>query len=311
MGQAFQIATLTRPLATYSIVALDPESQQIGVAVVGHWFSVGTLIPWAEAGIGAVATQAGIKVEYGIDGIRLMVAGKTAYQALEFLLARDPEAELRQVGMIDIQGNVAAHTGKRCVAEAGHCIGKHYATLANMMVQPGICDTMAEAYESSKGEFSERMLASLQAAQDAKGDLRGQQSSAILIVNRHSVDHIAQDIVADLRVEDHREPLKELNRLLRMQRAYRAASQGIQELMSGDIRATMKEYDEAILLCPNNHELKFWMAVALANADKWEKALPIFDHLLDVEPAWKRLIPRLIEAHLLKEHPRFTTTVPA
>jgi len=300
------VPTLSRPLATCSLVALDLESQQMGVAVAGHWFSIGTLIPWAEAGVGAVATQAGIRVEYGIDGIHLMVTGKTAPQALELLLMRDPEAALRQVAMIDRQGNLAAHTGARCVAESGHHFGKNYVTLANMMSKPGIPQIMADAFENEKGDFADRMLGALQAAHDAGGHLRPPQSAAMLIVNRHSVDHVAQDVVADLRVEEHLDPLKELKRLALLHRAYKGASLGIQELMSGDVEATMKQYEEATRLCPHNHELRFWMAVALGNAGKWEQALPIFDAVLEAEPSWNLLIPRLIQVELLHDHPRFS-----
>jgi uncharacterized Ntn-hydrolase superfamily protein len=174
-----------RPVHTYSIVARDTLTGELGVAVQSHWYSVGTLVPWAEAGVGAVATQSFVDVSYGPLGLDLMRAGKSAGQALEALLAADSSREVRQVAMIDARGGVAAHTGSRCIERAGHLVGKSYSVQANLMRNSSVWGAMAAAYESSGGDLAERLLAALEAGEAAGGDIRGSQSAAILIVSGH------------------------------------------------------------------------------------------------------------------------------
>ena len=172
-----------RPVATYSIVAYDPASGQMGVAVQSHWFSVGSIVTWAEAGIGAVATQSFVEPAYGPLGLQLLRAGKTAPQALNALLTADDHEDVRQVAMVDAQGNVAVHTGAKCIAAAGHQQGKNYSCQANMMEKNTVWAAMAKAFESTPGELVDRLLAALLAAEKEGGDIRGRQSAAILVVN--------------------------------------------------------------------------------------------------------------------------------
>ena len=172
-----------RPVSTYSIVALDPETGELGVAVQSHWFSVGALVPWARAGVGAVATQSLVEPGYGPLGLELMAAGKTASQALDALKVADAHPEIRQVAMVDAEGNVAAHTGDNCIPEAGHRTGENYSVQANLMANDTVPDAMARAFESAEGDLAARLLAALQAAEAAGGDIRGKQSAAILVVS--------------------------------------------------------------------------------------------------------------------------------
>jgi len=154
-----------RPISTYSIVALDETTGELGVAVQSHWFSVGFLVPWAKAGVGAVATQSFVKVDYGPDGLQLMESGITAVDALKTLTSKDDGEAVRQVGMIDIKGNVAAHTGSRCIKYAGHIVGENYSVQANMMANGTVPKAMAIAFEETKGDLADRMMAALEAAE--------------------------------------------------------------------------------------------------------------------------------------------------
>src|SRR5436190_316118 len=211
-----------RPVATFSIVARDPATGELGVAVQSHWFSVGSVVPWAEAGVGAVATQSLVDPAYGPLGLHLMSLGRSGPDALKAVLAGDDGRELRQVAMIDAKGKVAAHTGARCIAEAGMIVDEEnqFSVQANLMANGKIWPAMAKAYRSATGDLADRMLAALDAAQAAGGDIRGRQSAAILIVNPTSTGKQWEDRKFDLRVEDHPEPLKELRRLVQIQRAY-------------------------------------------------------------------------------------------
>jgi len=200
-------------------VAHDPETGQLGVAVQSHYFCVGSIVPWAEAGVGAVATQSFAEISYGPLGLILMRAGKTPRQALDALLAVDPQAENRQVGMVDAKGNVAAHTGSKCIEEAGHREGKGYTVQANLMLNNTVWDAMAEAFEGTKADLADRLLAALFAAEAAGGDIRGKQSAALLVVGGERTGNGWGDRIFDLRVDDNRAPLDELQRLLKISRA--------------------------------------------------------------------------------------------
>ena len=171
------------PLAhTYSIVARDPRTGEMGVAVQSHWFGVGTIVAWAEAGVGAVATQSFVEPAYGPRGLELMRTGLSAPDALKALLAADPAEAVRQIAFVDSQGRVATHTGARCVACAGHLAGAHFSVQANMMLNDAVVPAMRRAFEASSGPLAERLMAALEAAEAAGGDIRGRQAAAILVV---------------------------------------------------------------------------------------------------------------------------------
>jgi len=278
---------------TFSIVARDPQTGQMGVAVQSHWFSVGSVVSWAEAGVGAVATQSLVDVRYGPLGLALMRAGFSAPQALAALLAADDGRDLRQVAMVDAQGRVAVHTGSRCIPEAGHIVGEEFSVQANMMLGPEVWPAMAEAYRSTSGDLAERMLAALEAGQAAGGDIRGQQSACILIVEARSTGRPWADTVMDLRVEDHPQPIAELRRLVGLHRAYRAMNEGDEHLGKGETGQALAAYRAADSLAPDHEEIRLWHAVTLADAGRVEEALPLFRWVFDRNPLWATLLERL------------------
>lgn len=300
LASAAITASAATPRAfTYSIVARDPATGQMGVAVQSHWFSVGSVVVWAEAGVGAVATQSFVEPSYGPLGLDLMRAGKSAPQALAALLASDEGREVRQVAMVDTKGRVAAHTGSRCIPAAGNEVGDQFSVQANLMENAKVWPAMAKAYREAQGDLAERMLAALDAAQSVGGDIRGRQSAALLIVKGESSGKPWADKVFDLRVEDNPEPLKELRRLVQLQRAYNHASAGDDLVAAGKIDASLKEYAQAARLAPQVLELPYWEAVALASNGRLEESLPIFKRVFAQEPQWAELTPRLPEVGLL------------
>ncbi len=289
-----------RPVHTFSIVARDSVTGELGVAVQSHWFSVGPLVPWAEAGVGAVATQSFVDPAYGPLGLELMRAGKSAKQTLEGLLASDVSKDVRQVAMVDAHGNVAAHTGAKCIPAAGHIEGEQFTVEANLMLNDKVWPAMAKAYRSTKGDLAERMLAALDAAQAVGGDIRGKQSAAILIVAAKSTGQPWNDRIMDLRVEDSPEPLKELRRLVNIHRAYRHENAGDLAVEKHDVDGALKEYGTAESMIPDNLEMKYWHAVALVNAGRLEESLPIFRIVFQSDQNWIELTPRLPKVDLLK-----------
>jgi uncharacterized Ntn-hydrolase superfamily protein len=296
-------ATPHRPVATYSIVARDLVTGEIGVAVQSHWFSVGSVVPWAEAGVGAVATQSLVDPSYGQLGLQLMRLGRSGPDALKALLAGDDGRELRQVAMIDAKGKIAAHTGSKCIVAAGMIVDEQnqFSVQANLMANDTIWSAMAEGYRDAKGDLADRMLAALEAAEGAGGDIRGRQSAAIVVVNPVATYKTWIDRKFDLRVEDHPEPVKELRRLIRIQRAYLHMNAGDLAVEKDDFELASKEYAAAEAFAPHIVEVQFWHAVTLANARKLEQALPIFRKVFEQEPAWKVLVPRLVKAELLPD----------
>lgn len=289
------------PISTYSIVAFDEETGQLGVAVQSHWFSVGSLVPWIKAGVGAVATQSFVKVEYGPNGLKLMGKGFSAEDALKILVEEDENSAVRQVGMVDAKGNASAFTGKNCIQFAGHIVGKNYTVQANLMASATVPTAMVRAYEITRGELVDRLMAALEAAQKEGGDIRGKQSAAIVVVSGEPTGINWKDKLFDLRIEDHPEPIKEMNRLIRVSRAYQHANQGDLYIETGEIDKALKEYDLAAEYYPENPELPFWTAVSLASVNRVDEALPIFKEVFEKAPDLRDLIPRLIPAGLLPD----------
>ena len=227
----------SRPVSTYSIVARDATTGELGVAVQSHWFSVGAVVPWAASGVGAVATQSFVEVSYGPQGLAAMRRGLAAGAALRELVEQDDHAAVRQVAFVDAQGRTAAHTGESCIPGAGHLSGDGYSVQANLMLTDAVPQAMAAAYENSTGPLAERLMAALDAAQNAGGDIRGRQSAALLVVRGTPSDKPWTDRLVDLRVEDHHRPLEELRRLLQLHRAYELMNEGVaEEVLDKDIR---------------------------------------------------------------------------
>lgn len=255
--------TITQPLAaTYSIVAVDSPARLMGVAVQSHAFSVGSLVPWGRAGVGVVATQSVVNVDYGPQGLRLLEAGHDPARTVDRLLADDESAALRQVAVLTPDGAGATHTGHRCISVAGHVRGEGFSCQANMMDRPGVPEAMAQAWRETTGEFPQRLVSVLRAAEAAGGDIRGRQSAALLIVSMDSTDSIIQGRPVDLRVEDHPEPLDELDRLVTLQSAYRRSDDADELAAAGDHTAALQAYAAARELAPDREELRFWQAIS-------------------------------------------------
>lgn len=289
------------PLAhTYSLVARDPETGDMAVAVQSHWFSVGTAVSWAEAGVGAVATQSFTNKSFGIRGLALLRDGLTAQQALDRLLATDEGRDVRQVAIVDNKGNVAVHTGKSCIAYAGHIKGEQFSVQSNMMLTEKVPGAMAAAFEKSKGKpLAERMLLALEAGEAAGGDIRGEQSAALLVVPAKSKGEPWNERTVDLRVDDAALPLKELRRLYNLQVAYEHMNAGDLAVEKGDMPKAMEAYNSAMKMFPQNLEMQYWTAITLANNGDIKKAAAMLKAVYQKDKNWRELTRRLPKAGLL------------
>jgi uncharacterized Ntn-hydrolase superfamily protein len=325
-----------RPVHTFSIVARDSATGEMGVAVQSHWFSVGSIVPWAEAGVGAVATQSFVDPSYGKLGLDLMRVGRSAPDTLQGLVEADQGAEVRQVAMIDTEGRVSAFTGCKDIISAGHHVGsqsggwsavgrgnsagrtwcggsgntgKDYSVQANLMSNDKIWPAMAKAYEETKGDLATRMLAALDAAQSVGGDIRGRQSAALIVVKAKSSGKPWDDRIFDLRVDDNPEPLKELRRLVTLQRAYNHMNAGDLATEHKDNEGALREYAAAEKLVDGVEgvpisrvaEMIYWHAVALVNMARVDESLPLFKKVFAMEPSWRTLTPRLPKSGLLPD----------
>ncbi|TGE04247.1 DUF1028 domain-containing protein [Hymenobacter fodinae] len=298
---AAQVYTATDPLAhTYSIVARDPQTGDLAVAVQSHWFSVGTSVSWAEAGVGAVATQSFTNKSFGPRGLALLKSGKSAQEALDELLRTDEGRDVRQVAIVDNQGRVATHTGAKCIDMAGHRQGSQFSVQANMMLNNTVPTAMQKAYEqNAKLPFAERVVSALQAAQAAGGDIRGRQSAALLVVRAKASEAPWTDRLIDLRVDDAAEPLRELSRLLSLHRAYEHMNAGDLAVEKNDVPGAIREYEAAEKLFPQNLEMKYWHAISLANKQQVPAAMKMLGPIFKQDPNWRTLTERLPKVGLL------------
>jgi uncharacterized Ntn-hydrolase superfamily protein len=295
-----QVYSKKEPFAhTYSIVARDTVTGEMGVAVQSHWFSVGSLVAWGKAGVGVVATQSFINPSFGPRGLSLLENGLSPKLAVETLLDLDEGREVRQLAILDVDGNVDAYTGKNCIEAAGHIIGDNFSVQANLMEKNTVWPAMAKAFKNSKGSLAERMLVAMEAAQNEGGDIRGKQSVAILVVKGKSTGNSWEDKVVDLRVEDSEDPLKEMRRLLTIHTAYEFMNQGDLAVETGNNVLAKEHYMNAQKLNPENLEMKYWYAVTLANNGELVEAKSIFKEIFNQNSHWKTLTPRLIKAKLL------------
>jgi len=303
-------AKKTGPLvSTYSIVARDAQTGEIGVAVQSHWFSVGSIVCWAEAGVGAVATQSFVEPAYGPLGLELMRNGKTPRQALNGLLAADAHPDVRQVAMIDDSGAVAVHTGENCIVEAGHVAGEGFSCQANMMEKNTVPAAMAAAFEQAGGPLVDRLMAALEAAQAEKGDIRGKQSAALIVVAPESAGAPWKGRLFDLRVEDHPQPLQELKRLIRVAKAYRYMNRGDEFLAEKKIEQALHAYSQAMDIYPDNPELMFWPATLLAASGRVKESLPLFSKVFASNPGWAELLRRLPQAGQFPDDPELLNQI--
>jgi len=284
----------TEPVATYSIVAIDRDANEMGVAVQSCYFVVGPTVIWVEPGVGAVATQAYVDVSYGPLGLALLRGGKTAPQALQALLEADPERELRQVAMVDVRGNVAVHTGKRATPAAGHRTGPDYSAQGNLLANERVWQAMGEAFEGTKGSLAERFLAALEAAEAEGGDLRCRQSAAMKIVRVRPEGADWQNVVLDLRVDDHPEPVRELRRLYKIWQGIRLFwFEAGRRMEQGDIDGAQRAFEQAVALAPEKTEWRFWHALRLIEHGRVQQGIEILKALVAREPQYRTLWERL------------------
>lgn len=284
----------SEPLAhTYSIVARDPLTGEMGVAVQSHWFSVGSIVAWGEAGVGVVATQSFVNPSFGQRGLELLKTGKTAQEVVDELIASDEGRDVRQLAIVDSKGNSFAYTGSKCISEAGHFVGDGYSVQANMMLNNTVWNAMSKAFENKKAPLAERLIAALEAAQNEGGDIRGKQSACLLVVRGDATGNLWEDRLIDLRVEDHPEPVDEIKRLLKVYRAYEHMNKGDLAVEKNNMKLAMDEYNAAMKMFPENLEMKYWTAVTLANTGEVEKSLRMFKEIFGSDINWKELTKRL------------------
>jgi uncharacterized Ntn-hydrolase superfamily protein len=275
---------------TYSIVARDPATGEFGVAVQSHWFSVGSVVPWAEPGVGAVATQSMADPSYGPNALDLLRAGVSAREALDQLVEADRGEAGRQVAVVDGRGEIAVHTGRRCIQFAGHETGRGFVCAANMMAREGVPQAMAHAFTTAIGDLPERLMTALEAAERTGGDVRGRQSAAMIVVRARGEQWQRS---LDLRVEDSTTPLPELARLMRLRQAYDLAERA-------DELVALERREEAALLyrrsmevAPENDELRFWGGLALVQLNERLAGLEAVKSAIEANDGLGQLLDRL------------------
>jgi uncharacterized Ntn-hydrolase superfamily protein len=291
---------------TYSIVARDPSTGELGVAVQSRWFSVGSAVPWAEPGVGAVATQSFTEVSYGPKGLALMLDGSTAAEALDRLRGEDPGEARRQVAMVDANGGVAVFTGAGCVAEAGEATGDGVSAQANMMERPTVWGVMLDAFGGTEGDLADRLLAALRAAEGEGGDMRGRQSAALLVVPANGD---AWSRRFDLRVEDHPDPVGELSRLIGVARAFEHASRGLDLAREMRFPEALDELDRAAQLAPDDDQIAFFRATVLPVVGRPLDARAELDRIRRIEPRWGRFLWRGAAAGMGPNDPDYLTAL--
>jgi uncharacterized Ntn-hydrolase superfamily protein len=289
------------PLAhTYSIVARDAETGEMAVAVQSHWFSVGTAVSWGEAGVGVVATQSFTNKSFGLRGLAMLKSGLSPQVALDSLISNDDGAAFRQVAILNTEGQVASHTGAKCIEEAGHINGENFSVQANMMLKKSVVPAMENAWKTNSGlSLAERMIEVLKAAQAEGGDIRGKQSAALLIVKGQGTNEPWNDRILDLRVDDHENPIEELGRLVTVFRAYEHMNQGDLYVEKGVMQEAMNEYNAAMKMFPDNLEMQYWTAITLANDGEIDRAAKMLKKIYKGDNNWRELTKRLPKVGLL------------
>jgi uncharacterized Ntn-hydrolase superfamily protein len=305
MTATSQVFKSKEPLAhTFSIVARDSATGDMAVGVQSHWFSVGSVVSYAKAGVGVVATQSFVDKSYGTNGLHLMAENMPANEVLESLLKKDSGREVRQVAMIDHNGIVTAHTGKNCIDYADHIVGDNFSVQSNMMLTNTVCASMAKAFKETYGQpLAHRVLAALKGGQEAGGDIRGKQSAVILVVSGNRNIEEWNERLVDLRVDDNAEPLKELDRLLRLHDAYEHMNNGDLAVEKNDMNKAINEYNTAMKMFPDNLEMQYWTAITLANNKQVDKASGMLQKIYEQDANWRELTKRLPKVNLLTVSP--------
>jgi len=296
----------TNLTSTYSIVAIDTHTGEMGIGVQSHFFAVGSAVPWIIPGVGAVATQSLVNRQYGPDGLKLLKEGKPPQEVIDTLTGDDKGRDYRQLAVLSADGYVAAYTGRKCIREAGHLVGEGFSVQANMMARTGVCEAMAAAFQTKtqtdaiqdRPSLARRLLDALKAAESLGGDIRGKQSAAIVTADASSKGQIADEYRVNLRVDDHPEPLEEIERLLNLHDGYKRLEEGDTKLGHGDFEGAMTDYRSALKTAPENREMRYWKAVALLQANYRKEAFHILEELIRERPGWLDLLHRLEEAEL-------------
>lgn len=291
---------LTSLVATFSIVAFDPSTRDLGVAVHSRYFSVGSVVPWAKAGVGGIATQSFVNVSYGSHGLQLLKDGFTVDEVVETLTSQDAGRAFRQVGIIDANGKVAAFTGESCLRWAGSKLGTNYVALGNILAGEEVVNNMGKRFETTRDDLGGKLVAALEGGEDAGGDIRGRQSASLLVVRENQGRGGYGDRYLDLRVEDHPDPIGELRRLLDLSRVYYLIDQSEDEFTKGDFENALLSIKKAISLNPNIDEAYIDLALTYLKLGRTKEAEKVFKKALRINPKLKRLINQLPNIGLME-----------
>jgi uncharacterized Ntn-hydrolase superfamily protein len=284
---------------TYSIVARDEFTGELGVAVQSCMFAIGSVVPWAQPGVGAVATQAIVEPAYGPRCLERLAAGATANEALGLAQAVDPAVVLRQVGVVSADASVAAATGDLCIDHAGQTLGDGFVAVANMMAAPAAWTAMASAFAESSGPLARRLLAALVAGEKAGGDARGCMSAALLVVDGDAPTQPAEGKLVDLRVDRSDDPIGDLGRLLDAADAFTAFDQAVDQLIGGDSSGALQRIDAALLILPGDANLRFARSGALMALGATDEATAELRSLIDEQPTWEVIVRSFVAKGLI------------
>jgi len=291
-----------RLASTFSIVAFDPKTKDLGVAVQSRYFSVGPIVPWAEAEVGAIATQSFVNVSYGPKGLQLLKEGLNVDQVIKKLTGEDKEREFRQLGIIDAKGNPAAYTGKKCMEWAGSKIGKNYSAQGNILVSEEVVGNMSRRFETAKGELADKLIAALEGGEAAGGDSRGRQSAALLVVRKNKGRGGYGDKLIDLRVEDHPDPIAELKRFLNLHRVYYLIDEAEELLAKGSTENALSTMRNAVKLNPNSDDAYLDLGMMYVKLEETQKAINAFKKAMEINPKMKTVVRQLPRVGLIKGH---------
>jgi uncharacterized Ntn-hydrolase superfamily protein len=284
---------------TYSIVARDPATGQLGVAAQSCYFALGSVLPWARAGVGAVATQSMVDPGYGPRCLDLLAAGVEVHDALAEVRAADEGRDVRQVGVVSASGAVASFTGSRCIDHVGHAEGDGWSTQANMMAGPGVCEAMGDAFTVTSGALATRLLAALVAAEEVGGDARGQMSAALMVVEGTRPDHPWQGLLTDVRVDHHPDPLGELGRLISVAEAYHLCDVAEEALIHGDAEGALAGAEAGLALLPGEGNLLLSYIAGLAGVGRIDEAAAEVQKLVAARPPWAGVLRSLFDGGLI------------
>jgi uncharacterized Ntn-hydrolase superfamily protein len=291
---------LNRWIATFSIVAFDPSTKDLGVAVHSRYFSVGSVVPWAKTEVGAIATQSFVNVSYGPQGLQLLRKGLTVKEVIERLTGQDEAKDYRQLGIVDSKGNVAVFTGEKCLKWAGSKVGKNYVALGNILAGEEVVNNMGKRFESIKDDLAGKLVAALEGGEEAGGDMRGRQSTSLLVVRKGGGRLGYGDRYIDLRVEDNPDPVGELKRLLNLSRVYYLIDEGEARFTAGNLESALFSIREAILLDSNVDDAHIILALIFLKLERKEDAVRVFKEALRVNPKLGRMIRQLPDIGLME-----------